>query len=45
MIPVPEATVNRHGFGAAPLGGAIYVVSGGPDAGFHFGTANERLVP
>lgn len=42
LPPMPTA---RHGFGAAPLGGAIYVVSGGPDAGFHFGTANERLVP
>jgi N-acetylneuraminic acid mutarotase len=42
MDPMPTA---RHGLGAATVGGAIYVVSGGPGPGFTFGTANERLVP
>lgn len=35
----------RHGVGAAALDGAVYVVSGGPEPGFHSGTANERLTP
>lgn len=42
LPPMPTA---RHGLGAAVLDGAIYVVSGGPQPGFAFGTANERLVP
>jgi N-acetylneuraminic acid mutarotase len=41
LPPMPTA---RHGLGAAPLGDAIYVVSGGPRPGLTFGTANERLV-
>lgn len=41
LPPMPTA---RHGLGAAPFGDAIYVVSGGPQPGFAFGTANERLV-
>ncbi len=42
LPPMPTA---RHGVGAAVVNGAIYVVSGGPRPGFHYGTANERLVP
>jgi N-acetylneuraminic acid mutarotase len=41
LPPMPTA---RHGLGAAPIGDAIYVVSGGADPGFAFSTANERLV-
>lgn len=42
LPPMPTA---RHGLGAAAVGDAIYVISGGPEPGFAFGTANERLVP
>ena len=41
LPPMPTA---RHGLGAASLGGAIHVLSGGPRPGLAFGTANERLV-
>ena len=41
LHPMPTA---RHGLGAASLGDAIHVLSGGPRAGMAFGTANERLV-
>jgi N-acetylneuraminic acid mutarotase len=41
LPPMPTA---RHGLGAASLGGAIHVLSGGPKPGFAFGTANERVV-
>jgi hypothetical protein len=33
----------RHGLGAAAVGGSIYVISGGAQPGFHFGSFNERL--
>ena len=42
LPPMPTA---RHGLGAAAVGDGIYVISGGPQPGFAFGTANERLVP
>jgi hypothetical protein len=42
LPPMPSA---RHGLGAAVVGRAIYVVSGGPEPGFSFGTAHERLMP
>lgn len=42
LPPMPTA---RHGLGAAAVGNAIHVISGGPQPGFAFGTANERLVP
>lgn len=42
LAPMPTA---RHGLGAAVVNGGIFVVSGGPDPGFAFGDANERLVP
>ena len=42
LPPMPTA---RHGLGAASVGDAIYVISGGPDPGFAFSDANERLVP
>lgn len=42
---LPPMPTPRHGVGAAVLAGAIYVVSGGPEPGFHFGDANERLAP
>jgi hypothetical protein len=41
LPPMPTA---RHGLGAASLGEAIHVLSGGPKPGLAFGTANERLV-
>jgi N-acetylneuraminic acid mutarotase len=41
LAPMPTA---RHGLGAASLGAAIYVISGGPQPGFAFSGANERLV-
>jgi N-acetylneuraminic acid mutarotase len=41
LPPMPTA---RHGLGAASLGGAIHVLSGGPEPGLAFSTANERLV-
>lgn len=42
---LPAMPTARHGVGAAVVDDAIYVVSGGPQPGFHYGTANERLVP
>jgi N-acetylneuraminic acid mutarotase len=42
LAPMPTP---RHGLGAAVLGDQIHVVSGGPNPGFSFGTANERLGP
>jgi N-acetylneuraminic acid mutarotase len=41
---LPEMPTARHGLGAAPYGSAIYVISGGPQPGFSFGNANERVV-
>lgn len=41
LPPMPTA---RHGLGAASFGEAIYVLSGGPQPGFAFGAANERLL-
>jgi N-acetylneuraminic acid mutarotase len=41
LPPMPTA---RHGLGAAPLGEAIYVLSGGSKARLTLGAANERLV-
>jgi N-acetylneuraminic acid mutarotase len=41
LSPMPTA---RHGLGAASLGEAIYVLSGGPKAGLTLSAANERLV-
>jgi N-acetylneuraminic acid mutarotase len=41
LPPMPTA---RHGLGAASLGGAIHVLSGGPDPGMRFGIANDRLL-
>ena len=40
LSPMPT---SRHGLGAAAIGDAIYVVAGGPDAGFAFSDVNERL--
>jgi len=42
LEPMPTA---RHGLGAGVVNGMIYVVSGGPEPGFSFGSANERYVP
>lgn len=42
LLDMPTA---RHGLGAAVIGGQIYVISGGPEAGFAFGDFNERLTP
>jgi len=40
LPPMPSA---RHGLGAAAIGNAIHVISGGPEPGFTFGSAHERL--
>jgi N-acetylneuraminic acid mutarotase len=40
---LPRMPTARHGLGAAVLGDAIHVVSGGPRAGFSFGTVHEVL--
>ncbi len=42
LPPMPTA---RHGLGAAALGDSIYVIAGGPEPGFAFSDANERLEP
>lgn len=42
LPPMPTA---RHGLSAAVVGGSIYVISGGPQPGFAFSGANERLTP
>jgi N-acetylneuraminic acid mutarotase len=42
LPPMPTA---RHGLGAAAYGEHVYVISGGPDPGFAFSAANERLTP
>ena len=41
LPPMPTA---RHGLGAASVGEAVYVLSGGPKPGLTLGAANERLV-
>lgn len=41
LRPMPT---SRHGLGAAAFGDAIYVLSGGPEVGLSFGTANERII-
>ena len=41
LPPMPTA---RHGLGAAVIDDVIYVVSGGPDPGYAYSAANERLV-
>ena len=40
LAPMPTAW---HGLAAAPVGNAIYVISGGPGPGGTFGDENERL--
>ena len=40
-----EMPTARHGLGAASVGRSIYVISGGPQPGFAFSGANERLTP
>lgn len=42
---LPAMPTARHGVGAAVLDGGIHVVSGGPNPGFEYGTANERFEP
>jgi N-acetylneuraminic acid mutarotase len=42
---LPPMPSSRHGLGAAVVDDSIYVVSGGPEPGFSFGIANERLDP
>jgi hypothetical protein len=42
---LPAMPTARHGLGAAALDEAIYVIAGGPEAGFAFSDRNERLVP
>jgi N-acetylneuraminic acid mutarotase len=41
---LPPMPTGRHGLGAASMGDAIFVLSGGPRPGLAFSTANERLV-
>jgi N-acetylneuraminic acid mutarotase len=40
LPPMPTA---RHGLGAAAVGNAIHVISGGPEPAFSFGAHHERL--
>jgi N-acetylneuraminic acid mutarotase len=40
LPPMPTA---RHGLGAATVGGRIHVLSGGPEAGLSYSSANEYL--
>lgn len=40
--PLPTA---RHGLGAAALGAALYLISGGPTAGYSFSTTVEVFTP
>lgn len=40
---LPSMPSARHGLGAAAYGGSIYVLAGGPQPGFTYGTFNERL--
>jgi hypothetical protein len=42
LPPMPTA---RHGLGAAAVGNAIFVISGGPRPGLAFSGANEMLTP
>ena len=42
---LPPMPTPRHGLGAAVVGDAIHVVSGGPEPGYAYSTANERLEP
>jgi N-acetylneuraminic acid mutarotase len=41
---LPPMPTPRHGLGAASVGEAIHVLSGGPRPRLAFGAANERLV-
>jgi N-acetylneuraminic acid mutarotase len=41
---LPPLPTPRHGLGAAAIDNRIYVVSGGPQPGFAFSTANEALI-
>jgi hypothetical protein len=41
---LPPMPTPRHGLGAAAIGDKIYVVSGGPQPGLAFSTANEALI-
>jgi hypothetical protein len=41
---LPPMPTGRHGLGAASLGDAIYVLSGGPKPRLSLGAANERVV-
>jgi hypothetical protein len=36
---------SRHGLGAAPVAGRIYVISGGPTPGASVSDANEIFLP
>ncbi len=42
-VTLPPMPTARHGFGAAVIGGALYGISGGPEPGYAYSTANERL--
>lgn len=42
---LPPIPTSRHGLGAAAIGASIHVISGGPQPGFTFGNAHERLDP
>jgi hypothetical protein len=41
---LPPLLTARHGLGAAAVGNAIHVISGGPGPAFTFGSAHERIV-
>jgi hypothetical protein len=40
---LPPLMTARHGLGAAVVGNAIHVISGGPGPAFTFGSAHERI--
>ena len=40
---LPDLRTPRHGLGVAALGGAVYVIGGGPQPGLYVSDANESL--
>ena len=40
---LPDLRTPRHGVGVAALGGAVYVIGGGPRPGLYVSDANESL--
>ena len=40
---LPPMPIARHGLGAASVGGAMHVISGGPRPGFTYSDVNQVL--